>query len=136
MKTLKVMWELIKIWLFADKKPVIGLPATLDEAIEKFEAFVPQMTYDQAFQWREEKWRAETYHTIGRGIRNDWGLWDENSKLRRWFKVRGIWHAHDMSGIILTTYWRKLHNKLPRFDEQVRHYVEYWARQEDNSNGK
>lgn len=43
------------------------------------------------------------HHTIGRAIRNEWGLW-EDSELNKHFKdVYGVGHADDMSGLILTS---------------------------------
>ncbi|MBU2249408.1 MAG: hypothetical protein KKD77_21850 [Gammaproteobacteria bacterium] len=66
------------------------------------------------------------HHTTGRGIRNEWGLWDEKSKLHQFFKSIGIWHADDISGIILTTLHRILNHKQVRLKEQVEYYQKYW----------
>jgi hypothetical protein len=48
------------------------------------------------------------YHLgLGMWIRNNWGLWG-GSRLSRWFNAQGIYHPDDMSGIILTSFWRYL----------------------------
>lgn len=50
------------------------------------------------------------HHGLGQTIRNGFGLW-KDSHLCKWFKKQGITHPDDMSGIILTSYWRYLNSK-------------------------
>ena len=80
----------------------------------------------------EEYISATLHHTLGRHIRNEWQLWS-GGKLHKWFKSRGIWHADDMSGIIITSYWRQQHEKPICLQEQIQSYLKYWATQ-DNEN--
>jgi hypothetical protein len=68
------------------------------------------------------------HHTLGRWIRNNWGLWSGESKLAEWFKSLGIEHADDMSGIVLDSFWRHLHDKPLDVEGQVAHYQAHWAR--------
>lgn len=70
---------------------------------------------------------AGTKHHFGLGLelRNGKGLW-RGGILRTYFKLNGINHPDDMSGIILTTLHRKLNNKPIKFKEQKRYYKEYW----------
>ena len=82
-------------------------------------------------KWSEAKFTAKMHHNPGRWIRNTWGLWDEKSRLHKWFKKKGIWHADDMSGIILTTYYRTI-RKLPiKLTEQIEGYKKYWENQNE-----
>ena len=81
----------------------------------------------------EEDDMSGLHHTGGRFIRNNWGLWDEESPLHKWFKeTHGIWHADDMSGIILTSYWRRLHDIDIDVESQAKFYLDYWKEQDNN----
>ena len=69
------------------------------------------------------------HHSIGRLIRNNWKLWSkEDNNLKIWFKNKGIWHADDMSGIILTSYWRWKNNEPFKIDEQIKFYHTHWKK--------
>ncbi len=74
---------------------------------------------------------AGTHFTLGQCIRNEWNLWDENSDLHKWFlKEHGIFHPDDMSGIIITSFHRKLNGKPIDLEKQLKFYKDFWA--EDN----
>jgi len=77
-------------------------------------------------EWSEEKFTCSLHHSLGRWIRNNWKLWDEEGALYKWFKERGIEHADDMSGIILTSYYRSTHGLSIELDEQIEVYKKYW----------
>lgn len=66
------------------------------------------------------------HHSTGRKIRNEWGLWGQNSELYMWFCSVDISHPDDMSGIILTTLHRILNKKPVKLAEQVKEYQKYW----------
>lgn len=66
------------------------------------------------------------HHGTGRWLRNEWGLWQE-SKLVKWFNEKGVYHADDMSGIILASFWREINSEPIKLDEQIKHYQDYWA---------
>jgi hypothetical protein len=68
---------------------------------------------------------SEWHHTIGRFIRNNWGLWDGGA-LRDWFKLKGIQHADDMSNILLESLKRKLNNQPIDLDGQIKIYRDFW----------
>lgn len=67
------------------------------------------------------------HHGLGTGLRNDWGLW-RGSRLSAYFNRLGIQHPDDMSGIILTSFWRHLHEISLDVEGQVVVYRDYWAR--------
>jgi hypothetical protein len=99
------------------------IPQNLDEAIVTLTAAL------------DEKEKAEfvehgpnQYHsTLGRYLRNTWGLW-HGSVLAKWFEALGIYHADDMSGIVLESLWRSLTGKPIDLDGQIEKYLEYWKR--------
>ena len=67
------------------------------------------------------------YHSgTGQWIRNNWGLWDEDSELSQFFHSIDIHHADDMSAIILTTTHRILNRKPIDLKGQVERYIAYW----------
>jgi hypothetical protein len=74
----------------------------------------------------EDELTGSLHRTWGQAIRNEWGLWDKESSLHKYFKKLGINHADDMSGIIMTTFWRKLNNKPSELDKQIEFYKQYW----------
>jgi hypothetical protein len=63
----------------------------------------------------------------GQTLRNEWKLWD-NGPLKDYFNKLGIHHPDDMSGIVLTSFYRKLVGKGIDFDTQIEHYKKYWAK--------
>ena len=66
------------------------------------------------------------YHLgLGVWLRNKWGLW-EGSSMTNYFKELGICHPDDMTGIILTTFWRKVNNQAINLQELIRSYQAYW----------
>jgi hypothetical protein len=48
----------------------------------------------------------------------------------------GIQHPDDMSGIVLDSYWRKLHGEPIALQEQVDSYKQYWEKVKTSSNEK
>lgn len=68
------------------------------------------------------------HHSLGRQLRNDWGLW-RGSKLKIYFQKLGIDHADDMSGIILTSYHRWLNNRTIELNKQIKEYQDYWEKE-------
>ncbi len=67
------------------------------------------------------------HHGLGMWIRNNWGLWS-GSRLKKYFNDLGIHHPDDMSGIILTSFWRHLNNKPIKLKEQIKYYQDYWKK--------
>jgi hypothetical protein len=67
-----------------------------------------------------------TYHMgLGMWMRNNWVLWG-GGLLAKYFNSLGIYHPDDMSGIILTSFWRRLNGKHLGLKEQIADYKEYW----------
>ncbi|MFA5152867.1 MAG: DUF6794 domain-containing protein [Clostridia bacterium] len=106
------------------KKSKKVIPIDLDDAIETllFD-MADELPYVKKLS--ENKFLCEQHHNVGQYLRNDWGLWS-GSKLQTWFKERGIHHADDMSSIILTSFWRTVHEKDINLEEQIKHYRDFW----------
>ena len=101
------------------------VPLSASEALQMFlEALTDEEK--KALKEIEEDHIALFHHTWGQEIRNDWSMWEKDTPLVNSFKVMGISHPDDMSGIILRSAHRKLNNKPIKLSEQVKKYQEYW----------
>lgn len=116
-----------KCGLFGEK---LNHPVDLEEALYALDKIIDHNTKRIVQELSEEKVSAMMHHSLGRHIRNKWGLWD-NSKLSKWFKRQGIFHPDDMSGIIITSYWRQQQNQPIKLQEQIDEYKRYWANMEE-----
>ena len=72
-----------------------------------------------------DKELSRYHHTLGLSIRNRWGLWAD-SPLKKYFEEIGLWHADDMSSLILTCFQRYLCNCPLMIEEEVKSYQDYW----------
>jgi hypothetical protein len=100
------------------------IPRDLDDALSEVDRIMGDKGRAQILQATEDDmiW----YHMgLGMWIRNNWGLWG-GLRLAKYFNQLGIYHPDDMSGIILDSYWRKLHNKPIDLEGQIRKYQEFW----------
>lgn len=77
----------------------------------------------------EEEAISQSHHALGSEIRNEWGLWDPDSKLSKYFINLGLKHADDMSSVILTSYHRHINKKELDLDTQVKEFIEFWNKQ-------
>lgn len=98
----------------------IGLRGTINQIDENLNDTVK---YD--FKISPESVAYNKHHFgLGLNIRNGYNLW-KGGLLKTYFKLNGIRHPDDMSGIILTTYHRKLNDKPIKFREQKHYYKSY-----------
>ena len=72
-----------------------------------------------------EKDMIKYHHGLGTWLRNNWMLWG-GGRMAKFFNTKGVRHPDDMSGIILTSFWRHLNNKPLNFEKQCAWYVAYW----------
>jgi len=120
-KTILIIFLLFTIVSCSNKIVPFGLRSTINEIDRNLNDTVK---YD--FRIAPEDVAGSKHHFgLGLGLRNEKGLWS-GSLLRTYFRLNGIKHPDDMSGIILTTYHRKLNNKPIRFRDQKKYYREYW----------
>jgi hypothetical protein len=107
----------------------IHIPVNLEECFEALNKILDKEQVEEFKNW-EENVVGKCHHGLGRTLRNDWGLWNDpsSSSLQEYFKNMGIWHADDMSGIILDSYHRHLNNKPLDVEKQVKFYKDYWKK--------
>ncbi len=102
---------------------VFRIPGNLSAALEELDVLL--CSADIEALRSGEVSAISMHHTLGRYLRNNWGLW-QGSVLAQWFNKQEIIHADDMSGIILDSYVRKLRNEPIKLDEQIKYYHDWW----------
>jgi hypothetical protein len=106
------------------------VPNDLNSAIEYLNCVWDEDSKAELINKDEDEVMAELHFGTGLSIRNGWGLWAGENELVKYFNSLGIHNPDDMSGIILTSFYRQLNDMEIRLDEQVAHYVEYWKQME------
>ena len=93
----------------------------------------------------EDRFMSMVHHSFGQALRNEWYLWwfkdhkyetwpIERPKIVEWFNDRQIYHADDMSTIILITMYRKYFDRPVELDEQIKRYHDFWIEQTGSIN--
>lgn len=118
-----------------------GIPKDLDEAAETFlEFYRTAKDMNEIVDMSEDEFRGFAHHGAGMFMRNSWYLWwheghgydswpKTKPALVAWFNERGIYHADDISSIIITSAYRKVNNKPIDLEKQIQHYINYWKQQ-------
>lgn len=94
-------------------------PNNLEECFTHFKTMLSDADID--FIKNRESEIISLHHTLGRKLRNQWGLWTK-STLKEYFKNLGITHPDDMSGIILTSFHRHLNGLPLNLENQIQKY--------------
>ena len=113
------------------KKELNRKPVNLTEAVEQLNKIHHDTTKQKIFDMTEDELIAGAHMGLGLWMRNTWGLW-KRKKLAKHFNSMGIYHPDDMSGIILETYYRELHGREWKVEEQVEEYQTYWKNIKNN----
>ena len=108
----------------------VYIPTDLNDCFAELRKTLEPDLLDEMMS-RTEKEMVRYHMGVGLWMRNSWGLW-RRSRLARNFNNLGIYHPDDMSGIVLISFWRHLHDEPIRLEEQVKHYQEYWKNPEQS----
>jgi hypothetical protein len=100
-------------------------PKNLEEAVSQLTIIHDDSIKQKILLMTEEEFIGNTHMGLGLWIRNNWGLW-KGKELAKYFNSIGIYHPDDMSGIILTCYFRELNKQDWKVQEQIKKYQEYW----------
>ena len=83
------------------------MPNNLLQAIE----YLDKELTKQDKEYLLENGALSVHHSLGRWIRNNWGLWnEEDNKLKVNLKKLGLEHPDDMSNYIIEQYIEHLKN--------------------------
>lgn len=85
----------------------IPVPKTIDEAISMLEKILS----DEDREYLLKNGAISMHHSLGRWIRNEWGLWT-GSELKNELKKKGFEHPDDMSNYIIEEFIKYWNNKL------------------------
>ena len=81
------------------------IPQNLQEAIEELDRKLNK----EDKEYIVENGSLAVHHSLGRWIRNNWGLWnEEDNELKASLKKLGYSHPDDMSNYIIKQYIRYL----------------------------
>jgi len=116
------------------------IPESLDEAVDIIVSSTSPEVIEKYKTLTEKEILSGSHHSLGMSIRNNWHLWWEEShtydewpkekpKLVEEFNALGIYHADDMSGIILSSAIRRIQDKPRKLNEEVAKYKKFWAKQ-------
>lgn len=83
------------------------IPKNLDEAIKELDKELPEDTKEFLL----ENGALSVHHSLGRWIRNKWGLWNDESELKDNISKLGYEHPDDISNYIIEKYIEYLKNK-------------------------
>jgi hypothetical protein len=103
------------------------LPTNLQECVDHLVSQSGPLDKIEILRLSEDDFVGRSHHTLGRQIRNNWELWQEN-ELVQYFKGLGLHHADDMSGLILRSFYRTLKEVDLDVPSIVKKYQDYWAR--------
>ena len=112
-------------------KKIEYIPKDLNDCFIELDKLLESEDVEELKNGTKEDTMME-HHFLGRHLRNNWGLW-KGSRLSKWFNEKGIYHADDMSAIILDSYWRYLNLEPIELDEQIEHYKKYWEEANGNN---
>jgi len=84
------------------------IPSTLTEAHKALDELLSSEDKEKIRNWEEsfEDLVADVHHSLGRHLRNTWGLWKDSPLAQHMRDVHNITHPDDMSHEILVTYCR------------------------------
>ncbi|MBS1517927.1 MAG: hypothetical protein JSS91_07555 [Bacteroidetes bacterium] len=101
------------------------IPVDLEDALSYLDNVMDRKSKNEFRNTEEVKAVAGKHFSWGLYLRNNWGLWSFSSGISLYFLKTGVFHADDMSSIILTSFHRRLNGKDIRLDEQIKFYKEY-----------
>lgn len=101
------------IYKFEDVHSVVAkvggryIPADLEDAFKELDK---ELDAKQKKLLRDSAQFVDLHFGMGMWIRNNWGLWG-HSRLQKYFLKHGVWHADEMSSIIIGEYLNYLQGK-------------------------
>ena len=117
-----------KVRFTTDSLRGIYIPKDLDDCFNQINCFWSDSIRTIVKSWTEGEFIGNAHFGFGMWMRNNWQFWG-GSRLSKYFNEMGIYHPDDMSGIILTSYYRYLKEKDIKLEEQIKYYQDYWNKE-------
>lgn len=111
--------------LAACVKPEPYIPKDLDDCHAQLRAMLPAKEIDRIMAMTNADQMIDYHWGFGVTLRNEWGLW-AGSRLGAYFTDLGVPHPDDMSGIILRSFWYRLHDRPYPLEQSIRRYQAHW----------
>lgn len=100
------------------------VPKDLDDCVEQLKATLTP----NDIEFIKGIKPCAVHFTMGRYLRNNWSLWEDNI-LTRWFKENlKLGCADDLSGIILDCLWADIKGQPREIEKIVKEAHEHWKR--------
>jgi hypothetical protein len=115
----------------------IYIPADLDDCFRELDNMLPAVRI-AGIRECEEVYLVLHHFGLSAWMRNNWGLWLQPSRLKRYFDGLGVFQADSASSIILAAYWHYLNGRpvdlqrLIVYDKMMREKIQ--AGTDTNSN--
>lgn len=90
----------------------VYIPADLDGCFRELDSMLPAGMIAEIRACEDTYYLVLHHFGLSMWMRNNWGLWSADSRLKRYFDGLGVDQADSASSIILTAYWHYL-NKQP-----------------------
>lgn len=100
------------------------IPEDIEDCIDELDQMLPEELSEEIKEKTEEE-LIEYHFSLGVLLRTIWNLWGE-TRLAEYFRELEIFHPDDMSMIIITSYYRYLHDQPLKLDEQIEYYQKFW----------
>lgn len=91
----------------SEKGDEVPIPKTVDEAVKTLAKIVSK----EDREYLLKNGAISVHHSLGRWIRNEWGLWAD-SELKNELKKKGFEHPDDMSNYIIVEFIKYWNNKI------------------------
>jgi len=123
-------WQHLNGKPIAIERYIAGGPHTLEEAFQELDRSLPA-DHKEIFKRRaENRAVARTHLGLGLNIRNQWFRSGRASALAGYLQSLGAGNFEDMSGMVLTSYWRYLNGKPIEIEKQGARFADYRANPE------
>jgi hypothetical protein len=94
----------------------VYIPKDMEDCFNQIDSFWSDSLKDEIRKMSYEDFVAGSHFGVGMWMRNNWGLWG-GSRLSKYFNERGYWHPDDMSGEILSLYYKRLKGEVIDMDK-------------------
>lgn len=122
-------------------------PVDLEDAISYVLSFIKDNDRAALDSFKDDQngFIGALHFSFGMGLRNEWFLWwykghmyphwpDTKPLIVKWFNEKQIYHADDMSSIILTSVYRRYFDIPLDLENQIKKYHDFWLKQQGSIN--
>lgn len=106
------------------------IPHTLDGAIQSLISLLGPEDLKFIDTNTCEEVSTTYHHSLGRYLRNTWGMWTDGNSLTRHMNTLGLKHADDMSAVIIEATWHYRHHVQFDLKGRVAEFQEHWKKYE------